>query len=239
MNIEVFDKDEIALECAKLMMSRIIRGFIDKDRVVIALSGGNTPKPVYVYLGKYLRSEEILGEDRELHIIQVDERFTEKNSDRANQKMIRDALNIDKLKHMYYHFIPMRDEVDSIQQAVEQYRDTLEQLKRIDVILLGMGDDAHTASLFPENTEYISSLKKEETVLSAFVKVQNEDRVSLTPATINDAEEKILLITGEKKGKILKEAINSDNIHKYPIKTVIDNTIIFMDRSCEESYMGN
>lgn len=240
MKIEVHKSEELALELSKYLLSKIISGFIDKDKITLALSGGKTPKKTYEYLGKYLCSEEILGEGRELHILQVDERYTSKDDDRSNQKMIREALNCKKEKQLIFDFMPTTDTTNSLDQAVNEYENVLSHVlgKKFDIIVLGMGTDGHTASLFPKNKDYISSIQSDQKVLGTFVGTQIEERISLSPQMISQSKLKILLITGIEKGIVLARAEKSNDPIKFPIKQGFDrNTVIFMDEECHKAYI--
>lgn len=240
MRIEVHKSEELAIELAKYLLSKIIYGFIDNDRITLALSGGNTPKKTYEWLGKYLCSEEILGEGRELLILQVDERYTSYENDRSNQKMIREAVQCEKEKQLIFNFIPTTDTTNSFDEAVKKYEQSLSDVleKNIDIIILGMGSDGHTASLFPNNKDYINSIKNDKWVLGTYVEKQAEERISLTPQLISQSGLKILLITGVEKGIILARAEKSNDPIKFPIKQGLDrNTVIFMDEECHKAYI--
>ncbi len=99
---------------------------------------------------------------------------------------------------------------------------------KFDLILLGMGDDGHTASLFPaqvvlqENSKWVSAY---------YLESQNMDRITLTASTINKAREIVVITYGENKSNALNEVLYGDyNPQKYPMQLIkpLDGKLLFL-----------
>ncbi|MBI5753858.1 6-phosphogluconolactonase [Candidatus Peregrinibacteria bacterium] len=129
-----------------------------KTRVNIALSGGNTPQEIYQALAKKLSFMSCLPSGgpfkNQLHFYQVDERYIPTTDKDSNQKMITEAFTILKssqkfsAKNIHFHFF---DTSVSIEKSLKKY--TKELPKIFDLMILGIGPDGHTASLFPNSKE--------------------------------------------------------------------------------------
>jgi len=171
-----------------------------RGRFTIALSGGSTPKPLYEALSK-----QQLPWDK-IHVLWGDERYVPPDHCDSNQLMARNAW-LDKVNIPAENIHPMPTDAAEHSQAAAQYEEHLRKFfncekgfPAIDVILLGMGDDAHTASLFP-NTEALK-------VTDKLVTVGNKDtsvRLTFTYPFINAAECVIFLVAGENKRPALDQ----------------------------------
>lgn len=137
----------------------------------------------------------------------------------SNYRMAREAL-LDKVPVPEENIFRMRGEAEDPKLAAEEYSDTLRkfftshpsgqsseggsELPRFDLVLLGMGADGHTASLFP-NTDALRA--GERAAVANHVKKLNADRLTLTPATINNARNVTFLVAGEDKAPALKSVL--------------------------------
>ena len=166
-----------------------IRAVIDfiksKNPRTIALSGGNTPAPIYKALEKSLKLNKITTPK----FFQVDERYVPKNHPDSNFKMIKQTLK----PKTFHHF----DISLTIKEALKKY-DT--ELKTFDLCILGIGEDGHTASLFPNSTALNSSAKTAHTTTKNF---PIKDRLTITFSTI--LKSKNILILLKNKAEILRE----------------------------------
>ncbi|MEA5595219.1 6-phosphogluconolactonase [Rivularia sp. UHCC 0363] len=195
------DKNALVERALSLILSKVDDAIQQRGRFTIALSGGSTPKPLYEALGK-----QQLPWDK-IHVLWGDERYVAANHADSNQLMARNAW-LDKVDIPPANIHAMPTDVAEPAQAAQLYEQDLQKLfnsapgefPAIDVILLGMGDDAHTASLFP-NTEALK-------VTDRLVTVGNKDssvRLTFTYPFINAAECVIFLVAGENKRPALAE----------------------------------
>ncbi|MCH8906165.1 MAG: 6-phosphogluconolactonase, partial [Candidatus Heimdallarchaeota archaeon] len=208
--------------------------------VNLGLSGGMTPRSLYEKLGLLIENHDIT---HRVNFFQVDERFVDQESQRSNQKMIIKTLinQISDPKKYSFSSIPLVNQVADISESARLYHSRLDQLfGRVDskstILLLGMGTDGHTASLFPQNNEYLNSFDDlDNKVLHTFVEHFNENRVSLTPNFILKANEIIILLLGADKGRTFARTQTSENYCDYPILSITkrhQNITVFMDKQC-------
>ena len=181
-----------------------------RGRVRIAISGGSTPKAMFHLLADPAQHYRQRIPWQALELFWVDERMVPPNHPESNYRMTREAL----LDH-----VPLRPEnIHRIEgelephEAADRYEFALRQSFRLegaesprfDILALGMGDDGHTASLFP-HTEAIHEMSRLATANA--VPQKDTWRVTLTWPVINQAREVFFLIGGAEKSGILREVL--------------------------------
>lgn len=176
-------------------------------RFTLSLAGGSTPRALYRLLssGKYRNK---IPWDK-VHLFWGDERCVEPDHPESNYRMVKEMLlSAIDIPHENVHRI--KGELG--EAAAPEYENTLKvnfgmdghPFPRFDLVLLGMGDDGHTASLFP-GTPAVSDEKR--WVREVFVERFKSLRISLSPPVINSAAEIMLLVSGEGKAAVLKEVL--------------------------------
>lgn len=168
-----------------------------------ALSGGSTPKRMFEILAGPSYVESLPWE--KITLFQVDERLVPPDHERSNFRMLQEAL-LSKVPPVQAH--RMRGEAP-VEEAAEEYEALLLRefeavhgtFPRFDAIFLGIGDDGHTASLFPGSA---SLFEDKRLVLSVSAPEGLEPRITLTFPVINSAAECIFLAFGEGKADILE-----------------------------------
>ncbi len=200
-NVEILaDKSALVKRSQEIIISHIQKAIKDKDRFTIALSGGSTPKPLYEAL-----SNESLPWSK-IHVFWGDERYVPATHQDSNQLMARQAW-LDKIEIPDSNIHPMNTSAGDPQQDAEKYEAELRnvfsteaEFPTFDLILLGMGDDGHTASLFP----HTEALK----VSDRLIAIGNKDgqpRLTFTVPLINHADCVVFMVAGENKRPALKE----------------------------------
>jgi 6-phosphogluconolactonase len=173
----------------------------ERGRFCVALAGGETPKGAYDLLAVEPRSTAIPWKD--VFVFFGDERCVPPQDLRSNYKMAKDAF-LDAVGIPPHNVHRIRGEIDP-RTAAREYRkllvDDLGDPPRFDLLLLGLGPDAHTASLFPGEDPYLDD--------SALVRATSEPqsgmfRVTLTPRAINAARIVAFAIAGTEKTTALK-----------------------------------
>lgn len=216
-NVEVLaDKSALIERSRDIILSQIQTAIDARGQFTIALSGGSTPKPLY----EALATQSLPWS--KIHIFWGDERYVPATHPDSNQLMARQAWT-DKIEIPNSNIHPMHTtsadpEKDARQHETElrQFFQTPEGFPTFDLILLGMGDDGHTASLFPQT--------KALTVSDRLITVGNKDgqpRLTFTVPLINQARCVLFVVAGENKRPALKEvfATKGDDA-QYPSRLI-------------------
>ncbi len=179
----------------------------ERGRFCAALSGGETPVGFY----RHLAGLKGLPWDK-THIFLVDERFVPPSDADSNYRMIRETL-LSKIPIAPRNVHPVSTAELSPEISAEQYEEELKilfglsttEVPEFDMILLGIGEDGHTASLFPG-----SEVLKEEKRLAVPVRPTPglHDRITLTLPVLNAARNVFFLVTGKNKAGALKRLID-------------------------------
>jgi 6-phosphogluconolactonase len=204
-------------EAAEFILRLARAAIAERGQFRIALSGGNTPRPVYTELARIARD---LSWDK-VYFTFGDERCVPPDDPQSNYRMARESL-----------FVPgavpeksvsrMRGEIDP-QIAAQEYQDGLdllatqrgEPIYRHDLILLGVGDDGHTASLFPGTTALEEVTRR---VVANHVPKLDTWRLTFTYPFINQARHICFLANANKNAALLKEILEGDQ--QYPAARV-------------------
>ena len=220
MNITVFDNlDTLYKKAADTFVELSEKSIQRHDKFVVALSGGSSPKAIFNLLATQEYADKI--EWSKVYFFWVDERWVSLADEKSNFKMTLEAL-LDKVPVDENHVFPMyKDGVEPEDYAKEyegQIRKVLGNEGVFDFILLGMGDDGHTASLFPG--EKILH-EKEKWVDAYYLKPQEMYRITLTEPIINKAENILVVAFGESKKHALNEVLNGEyNPELYPLQLI-------------------
>ena len=194
------DALELVAAAAGLVVSLANEAISARGKFSIALSGGNTPKPVYERLALTK-----LDWTR-VHVYFGDERCVPPNDPLSNYRMAKEAL-LDKIAIPPANVRRMRGE-DPPDEAARRYeqalREGLGEDGRLDLVLLGLGDDGHTASLFPG---LAAVTETQRWVFASYVEVTGKWRMSLTPPVINAARTVAFLVEGAGKADVLRRVL--------------------------------
>ena len=182
---------------------------VSNGRFTVAFSGGSTPKALYTLLAGNTFRVRISWE--KVHVFWGDERCVPPDHADSNYRMARESF-LDHAPIPKENIHRMFGEETDPAKAATSYEATLResfgltpgQLPRFDLVLLGMGDDGHTASLFP-HTAALSETKR--LVVANYVEKFGTHRLTLTIPVINHAAQVIFLISGGSKAAVLKEVL--------------------------------
>ncbi|MEH6457580.1 MAG: 6-phosphogluconolactonase [Cocleimonas sp.] len=218
---EVFPTaDDVANEALKLILNVSIESIDAHGLFRIVLAGGTTPKKIYELLA------EQPCEWEKWHLYLGDERCLPENDPERNSEMIRESLleKID-IPGANVHLIPA--EIGA-EVAAKKYAEEIATQTPFNLVMLGMGEDGHTASLFPGNTH------EPDEVTHA---VHNspkppKERVSMSAQTLSNNEYLLIIVTGENK----REAVSQWKRGKgMPVASITSfkNRIVMLDESAE------
>lgn len=218
--IHIYKKEKkLHKEICDFIIKQSIISVRNHGRCTISLAGGGTPKPIYERLAKKRNIEKMPWSKTK--VFWGDERFVGPENDESNLKMARKAL-LDKVPIPKGNIYPIPTH-GSPADAASLYEETIrEQFKsrppQFDLMLLGLGDDGHTASLFP-NTQVLHETTA--LVREVFHPVQQKFRISLTAEVINASNSIIFIVQGKSKAKAVFEVLNGEeNIDLYPAQLI-------------------
>ncbi len=231
MEIKIYkDKQEVASQFSNYFFD-LVKG---KNEFHVALSGGSTPKVIFDILARDFGDKIDWSS---IHFYWGDERCVPPTDEQSNYKMTVKHLfsNIDVPEENIHRIL---GEIDPVQEA-NRYAELLNTsltkvagVPQFDLVLLGMGDDGHTASIFPHEIALWDSKKS---CVVATHPESGQKRVSLNGAVINNAKEIVFLVTGANKAEKLKEIHDkNEGYKKYPAALVEPNNghlIWFLDKA--------
>lgn len=218
--IKIFSSiEKLANHSADFLMKKIKENS-SEEYVSIALSGGSTPKRIFKYIAENY-ADNI--DWQKLKIFFGDERCVSPDHNDSNFKMVNEML-------LGYVSIPsdnifrIKGESEPVVEA-ERYSEILKsnlplqnELPQFDIIMLGLGEDGHTASIFPNQRDKFHSNKICEVAIHPQT---NQKRITISGAVINNAKLVVFIVTGEKKANIISEILSENNSSKiYPASLV-------------------
>lgn len=204
-----------------------------RGQFTVALSGGSTPKKLFALLTEELFRSQV--EWRKIQFFFGDERNVSIDSDESNFRMANEALfsKVEIPKENIHRFLTEKGEAKTVAKEMEREIREVFGLKenefpRFDLILLGMGNDGHTASLFPET----EALKEDTRIVTEnYVAKFDTFRLTFTFPTINNARNVIFLISGQEKAETLREVLHGEfQPEKLPSQAVkpVNGNLLFL-----------
>jgi 6-phosphogluconolactonase len=206
--IRIFpDKKALVLATAEEIIDCIAEAVRKRGRCNIALAGGSTPRDVYTLLATKPYKNLVCWDD--VSLFWGDERTVAPDDPESNYRMVRHTL-LDLIDIPEKNVHRIRGEAEP-RQAASEYAELLcrhfnEELPCFDFVLLGLGDDGHTASLFP-GTEVIEEYG--QLVAAVFVPKFAAWRVTLTLPVLNAAREIMFLVSGVAKSDMVRRIMDS------------------------------
>lgn len=199
--IDYPDQEILAIDVAKRIAEDLETHLLHHDSASLAVAGGTTPGPIFDDL-----CAAALDWDR-VHVMASDERWVPSDSDRSNARLIRNRLLTGPAAAA--RFLPFYVPGRPPEEVLAEVEALIIPELPLSVVLLGMGEDMHTASLFPGVAGLEAALARDATPLAVLrPESQPEARVSLTAAVLNGALCKHLVIFGAAKREALERALS-------------------------------
>jgi 6-phosphogluconolactonase len=200
------DHQSLADGAASFIAGLAVESIAERDRFTIALAGGNTPRPIYARLAAAEHAGRI--DWGKVHVFFSDERCVPPDDAASNYRMAREAL-LDHVPLLSANVHRMRGEEEPALAALAYEQDLQGAFRTsaapvFDLICLGLGDDGHTASLFPGTA---ALRERERWVVAQYVAVARAWRVTFTPALINAARHILFLVEGAGKSETLRRVL--------------------------------
>jgi len=202
--------EELNRDAAKLIVDASREAITQSGRFILALSGGSTPKKLYELLATPEWNTQV--DWTRIHFFWGDERMVLPDHADSNYRMTNEAL-LSKVAVPPANIHRVKTELNDPAKVAADYEAEIyrvlggekNNLPKFDLILLGMGDNAHTASLFP----HTDALKpSEHIVLAPYVAEVNSYRITFTAPLINNAHKIAFLLAGAKKAPVVEEVLH-------------------------------
>lgn len=202
-------RQEAAEKLAKDVAGWLLSAVKAKGNASLVVSGGSTPKPFFKALGAMDLPWD------QIYVTLADERWVSPASEDSNEKLVRE--NMTRLKQ----FVPLKNAATTPAQGEQEAETAIKLLLPFDVVILGMGDDGHTASLFPHHPGLTEGLKKDSQKICLGIEDSPKpppSRMTLTYAALVNCTHMALHISGQDKLQVLEKASENDNIKELPIR---------------------
>jgi 6-phosphogluconolactonase len=202
------DADDLARQAAAQFVSLAANSAVRSSRFIVALSGGSTPRALYSLLASPAFKDRI--DWRRIHFFWGDERCVPPDHSESNYRMVHEALlsKVDIAPENIHRLAGEKEPEIAASEYEDELRRTFQltraQVPRFGLILLGLGEDGHTASLFPgqatvhENTRWVMATLAPDGKLW---------RITLTPVIINAARNVTFVVSGASKAGRLRQLI--------------------------------
>ena len=237
-NVEVAgDAESLALQCIELFVTDAQKAIKAKKALCVAISGGNTPRRFFELLGSMPQAKSLPWD--KIQLFWVDERYVPADSQWSNYKLAADTF-LTKVGIPDENIHRIATEFTDSKAAAQSYEETIRevfglqgnQLPEFDLVVLGMGADGHTGSLFPNSYAPFDTHN-----LACVVYVMDEklNRITLTHPVLRAASRLGVLVSGQEKAGILKEVLTSEPDEvQYPIHVlwpVLDRVTWLIDKA--------
>jgi 6-phosphogluconolactonase len=219
--LEVFEAmPDLARGAAERITVLLTDAITSRGVSSLALSGGSTPRSVYELLG----SDEFRSriDWNRVHLFWSDERCVPQFMPESNYRMVNESLltKVSIRESNVHRIAGERKPKDAALEYEQEIKRLFElkngQLPEFDVILLGVGEDGHTASLFPGSAVI---RERKRLVVAVYVKTLSVNRITMTFPAINNSVNVIVLVSGKAKASIFQKVLEEEN-HLYPAKRI-------------------
>ncbi|SRR5690554_122331 len=209
--------DEVALSLTDTVAEFLMCRLKQAPRASLVVSGGSTPLP-------FFRALSVRGLDwSRVDVVLADERWVDENDEASNTRLVRDNLLQNRAASA--RFLSLKQPGATPTEGLEQVKAELADLTLpLDVVILGMGNDGHTASLFPDAPELAWAMNPEcQSIVAAITPAsQPQKRITLTWSALRGARFTALHLKGKDKLATLQRAIScSDNVLEMPVRAFL------------------
>ncbi|PCF95740.1 6-phosphogluconolactonase [Vreelandella nigrificans] len=207
-------RQALAEQLAEAVFQALTDDLARQERVLLVVSGGSTPVPFFKALAaKHLPWKQV-------DITLADERWVDEQSRDSNAKLVRENLLQGAAADA--NFVPLTTGDLTPEEGVEEVAKRAASLPwPASVVILGMGGDGHTASLFPDSPELTLALATDELLVAVRTPSQPQPRITFSADRLHQAKRHILHITGDEKRTVLANAMSGDDVRQLPIRAFL------------------
>lgn len=208
--------DELNSRLAQRITQELQKGLETKGKASLVVSGGRTPLGLFKLL-----SQQTLDWDK-VTITLADERWVDLHDESSNEKLVRE--NLLQGKAATANFVSLKSPAQTPFEGASDIEPRLNEMaKPFDVVILGMGDDGHTASLFPGATDLFPALdmKSGHLCMGMTPLTAPLDRITLTLPALLNSRQIFLHLVGEGKRAVYQQAQEGDDVNEMPVRSVL------------------
>ncbi len=219
MKLETYpDREFLMLDLANTIAGQLADFLRREGKATLSVPGGTTPGPIF---------DTLSGVDLDwanVAVVLNDERWVPETSERSNTRLLRERLIRGRAAQA--QLVPLYAPADQPEEMLAALEDGLRPHLPISVLLLGMGADMHTASLFPGADRLEEALSAQAPLLLPMrAEAAGEPRITLTAPTLREAFNIHILITGPEKRAALERAMTLTPMEA-PVRAVLDNATV-------------
>ena len=215
--IEYPDAEMLMMRLADVLASQIKQALLTHDRASLAVPGGTTPGPIF---------DTLCAVDLDwarVDVLLTDERWVPETSDRSNTALLRRRLLVNRAAAA--QLIPLYADAPAPEDRLADLTAGLAAALPLSVVLLGMGADMHTASLFPGADQLELALTGDDPLVAMRAPGAPEPRITLSAAVLNAAMARHIVIVGAEKRAALDQAQGLDP-QDAPVVAVLKDTTV-------------
>lgn len=204
-------REQLASSLAESVAEALRTDLAEQERALLIVSGGSTPLPFFEAL-----SRQSLEWER-VDVTLADERWVDESADDSNTRLVKQHLVQNNAAKAT--FIPLTTGDKTPEEGVPALEESVSRLNwPASVVILGMGGDGHTASLFPDSPQLEEGLTTTKPLLAVHAPSVPQARISFSRHQLAQAKRHYIHLTGDEKRAVFSQAFAGDDVHEAPIR---------------------
>lgn len=211
------DAEMMMMNLADILASELKNCLLVHDHASFAVPGGTTPGPIF---------DSLCAVDLDwsrVHVMLTDERWVPETSDRSNTKLLRERLLVERAAAATY--VPLYADAETPEEKLPELAAVLTPELPISVMLLGMGADMHTASIFPGADQLDLALHGDDRLVAMRAPGAPEPRITLSASVLKSAMSRHIVIVGGEKREALERARHLPP-EQAPVAAILNGSIV-------------
>ncbi|MDG1311571.1 MAG: 6-phosphogluconolactonase [Porticoccaceae bacterium] len=217
--LEFENTSALDIELAEMVVAMLAADIESKGAASLVVSGGQTPMDFF-----HLLSQQLLDWSA-VTVTLADERWVDNDHKDSNEKLVRENLLINEAHQA--QFVSLKNLATDAVDGEAECEQALAAIDQFTLVILGMGDDGHTASLFPA-TEALAlglDMSSGRTAIAVTPTAAPHQRMSMTLPRLLNTQQIIIHISGESKQDVLQAAKSGDDIAELPIRAILNQQV--------------
>ena len=211
------DAEMMMMDLADVLASELENSLLGNDTASFAVPGGTTPGPIF---------DSLCAVDLDwsrVNVMLTDERWVPETSERSNTRLLRERLLVNRAAAANY--VPLYADAETPEEKLPELSQALTPMLPISVMLLGMGADMHTASIFPGADQLDLALHGKDNLVAMRAPGAPEPRITLSAKVLKSAISRHIVIVGAEKREALEKARHLSP-QEAPVAAILNGSII-------------